>query len=111
MSIAPRVSTGSIAWINHDTGVIEVTAPTDKGNSGGPVVNSEAAVVGIIVYAREGAVSEAYYVLSMERLSEALSDAGIPYGVHYPWESRWVITIALGVALPIAIIFLGGGRR
>lgn len=83
MSISPRVATGTIAWINPKFPVAELDVSTDAGNSGGPVVNAETgAVVGMIVYARKGVVSEGYYMLRADAIAQAIKQAGLTYHVR-----------------------------
>ena len=113
MSVAPRVAQGQVVWLNYETHRLEITAKVDKGNSGGPVINSDGAVVGLVSYARTGAVSELYYIVGMDGIAKVLDSAGIHYGVHHKWESPRLIAVAVAAFLPLIGYILGmrkGGR-
>ena len=113
MSISPRVATGTIAWINPEFPVAELDVSTDAGNSGGPVVNAETgAVVGMIIYARKGIVSEGYYMLRADAIAEALKEAGLGYRVRYDLRPYLVgVSIALQLAMIVAMIAYAGRGR
>jgi len=82
MSTTPRVASGSVSWLHPDRPVFQFDIPTDAGNSGGPVVSKETGgVVGIVVYARPGVVSEGYFGLRMDAVAEFLDQHGIEYRV------------------------------
>ncbi|BBC20930.1 hypothetical protein [Aeropyrum globular virus 1] len=109
-STAPRVAEASIAWISPDRAVMELEGETDKGNSGGPVVSLESGgVVGIIVYAREGAVSTSIYALRMDALAPFLDS----YNVEYEVAGRPpLLLLGLGLlgALGLALVLSRGVR-
>ena len=82
LSRYPRISDGIITWLNLDGRTAEFSAPTDAGNSGGPVIDKRSGgVVGIVVYARPGVVSTGYYVLRADVIAQHLDEWGIPYRV------------------------------
>jgi len=113
MSISPRVASGTISWISPDPShpVAEIDVSTDAGNSGGPVVKAGVSgVVGIIVYARKGVVSEGYYILRSDAIAEELREAGIGFKVRY--DLRPILAGIGLVALVIGIIAIVlGGKR
>ncbi len=113
MSIAPRASVGVVTWINYETHRIEVSASTDKGNSGGPVVDNDGAVIGIVSYARTGVVSDSYYIVAMDGIAKVLEEAGIDYGVHHAWESRVALLALSSAAVPVLYFLAGmwGGKH
>lgn len=112
MSISPRANEGRVVWLSPNGLHAEISAYTDKGNSGGPVVNSDGHVTGIIVYARPGAVSSSYYMLTAPAIADFLDGAGVEYSVAQWWESRPFLVLALGGLAPLGLVlFLGGGRR
>jgi len=112
MSIAPRASEGKVAWINPLRAIAEITAKTDKGNSGGPVVNEDGNLVGIIVYARPGAVDNSIYMLTVDGVAGFLNTNNIEYSTADPWSSS-VFKLALaGIIIPFfVLVYLRGGRR
>lgn len=82
MSEIPRVNRVTVAWINPEKKVFEFSPGTDAGNSGGPIIGIEQnGVVGIVIYARHGVVSEGYYGLRMDGLVQFLDRQGIEYRV------------------------------
>ncbi len=111
VSMSPRVSPGRVLWLSPVRPVAEVSAPTDAGNSGGPVVNGEGDVAGVIIYARHGVVSEGYYMLTAPAIHGALEEWGVPHRVDTAWDSPWVL---LGLGVPAAaagIAYVWGGRN
>ena len=110
MSISPRVATGTIAWINPSFPVAELDVSTDAGNSGGPVVNAETGgVVGMIIYARKGIVSEGYYMLRADAIAQAIKAAGVGYKVRYDLRPYLLgAAIALQLAMLVAMIAYAG---
>ena len=82
MSRNPRVSLASVSWIHDAKPLFEFTPGTDKGNSGGPVVSAEdGGVVGLVVYARPGAVNTGFYGLRMDYVAQFLDQHNIEYEV------------------------------
>ncbi len=104
MSISPRVSEGIITWLSPTSPVAELDVSTDAGNSGGPVVHAESGgVVGMIIYARKGVVSEGYYMLRADAIAEALKEAGVGYRVRYDLRPYLI-----GVAVAIQLVLIAG---
>lgn len=82
MSKIPRVQKASVTWINPDRKVFEFSPGTDAGNSGGPIVSvKNGGVVGIVIYARSGVVSEGFYGLRMDGIAQFLSENHVKYQV------------------------------
>ena len=77
----PRVNKIVVTWINPDKQVFEFSPGTDSGNSGGPIVSDRGGVLGIVVYARKGVVSEGYYGLRADALAEFFQENSIEYSV------------------------------
>ena len=108
----PRVAEAVVAWFHPSKPILEFQGPTDAGNSGGPLVSERlGGVVGIVLYAREGVVSESFYALRMDAVARALDQAGIEYEVvGDPWELALAILV-LGVGLVSAVMLLASVRR
>ena len=112
MSIAPRVSEGKVAWINPIRSVAEITAQTDKGNSGGPVVDENGNVVGLISYARPGAVDNPIYMVTVDGIAGFLDQHGLEYKTAGLMDSRLFKLAIAGIFLPLAgVLYLRGGKR
>lgn len=112
MSIAPRISEGKVAWINPIRSVAEITAQTDKGNSGGPVVNEDGDVVGLISYARPGAVDNPIYMVTVDGLAKFLDSNNIEYKTASIAGSKMFRLALVGIFIPLAgVLYLRGGRR
>lgn len=112
MSIAPRVSPGEVVWINPVRSTAEVSAKTDKGNSGGPVVNEDGDLVGVIVYARPGAVDNSIYMVTVDGIAGFLDQHGLEYKTAGLMDSRLFKLAVAGIFVPLAgIVYLRGGRR
>lgn len=79
LSNNPRCAKGTISWIDVDKGIAEITAHTDAGNSGGPVVNAGGEVVGIVTFAIIGKASTLYFITINSEIQEILNSAGVPY--------------------------------
>ncbi|MEB3861471.1 MAG: serine protease [Desulfurococcales archaeon] len=112
MSIAPRVSPGEVVWINPVRSTAEISAKTDKGNSGGPVVNEDGDLVGVIVYARPGAVDNSIYMLTVDGVAGFLDQYNLEYETASLTDSRLFRLALVGIFAPLAgILYLRGGRR
>lgn len=79
MSSNPRVAEGIVAWVYPDRQLFEFQAPTDAGNSGGPIVDVSGNVVGLVSFALEGRAATMYYGTCVSAIKEALSRAGVRY--------------------------------
>lgn len=112
MSAAPRVASGTISWISPTHPVAEIDVATDAGNSGGPVLKDEVgAVVGMIVYARKGVVSEGFYILRADAIALALKEAGIDYKVRYDLRPMLAGVGLAALVIGVLAVALLGGRR
>lgn len=106
MSRIPRVQKASVTWINPDRQVFEFSPGTDAGNSGGPVISVESGgVVGIVVYARSGVVSEGFYGLRMDGLVQFLDEHNIRYSVV--GEHSVLLYTGIGVVALLGLIVVG----
>ncbi len=112
MSRNPRVASGTVSWLHPERPIFQFDIPTDAGNSGGPVVSKESGgVVGLVVYARPGIVSEGYFGLRMDYVAQFLDSHGIPYRVAGGGAPAWLLGLGLGLALALAFLAFWGGRH
>ena len=81
MSALPRATSGIISWIYPDKDLIEFSGATDAGNSGGPIVLQDGAVVGLVSFAIKGEVSSTYYGTDVNAIKTALKEAHVSYKV------------------------------
>ena len=79
MSANPRGAEGMITWIDYEAQLAEIQASIDQGNSGGPVVSSSGAVVGLVSFAMQGEVGTMYFVTTCDAIRSALTKAGASY--------------------------------
>ena len=110
MSKQPRVASGTISWLSTIKPIFQFDTATDAGNSGGPVVSKEnGGVVGLVVYARSGVVSEGYFGLRMDYVAQFLDSNGVSYRVAGdPGLGLLGVGLVLGLVL---VMFMWGGRR
>jgi len=112
MSANPRVTQGIISWEYPDKQLFEFSAPTDAGNSGGPIVTESGAVVGLVSFALEGKVTNMYYGSDVNAIKDALSRVGIKYksamldtiGSSITSSSSirpWLIAVVLGIGASV----------
>ena len=110
MSKIPRVQKASVTWINPEKRIFEFSPGTDAGNSGGPIVSVEnGGVVGIVIYARPGVVSEGYYGLRMDGLAQFLDKNGIEYKVA--GGGSWLPYLGLGLLVALGFLVLSGKAK
>ncbi len=110
MSIAPRMAYGHIAWIAPDKPVAEIDVPTDAGNSGGPVVDEDGAVVGIVSHALMGVASTGYYITTSDAVRDALVKVGVEprYADGFNWP---LFAAGAGAAVALLLVALVRGGR
>lgn len=110
MSKQPRVASGSVSWLSTIKPIFEFDVATDAGNSGGPVVSKESGgVVGLVIYARPGVVSDGYFGLRMDYVAQFLDSNGVSYRVAGgPGWGLLGVGLVLGLVLVLAV---RGGRR
>ena len=116
----PRIAKGFSAWYNHNYHLIEFQATTDAGNSGGPVIYSNGAVVGLVSFALTGKAGVLYFASDADAIRAALDKAGVHYETMEPPAEEaaninsvgdlstgnrqfWVTTIALSAIISIAV--------
>ena len=83
-SETPRIARGFSAWYRPELQLLEFQATTDAGNSGGPVVYSNGAVVGIVSFAMQGKVGVMYFATTSEALQKDLALAQVDYETMEP---------------------------
>ncbi len=81
MSANPRVAEGIVAWGYPDRQLFEFQASTDQGNSGGPIVDAQGNVVGLVSFALQGTAANMYYGTSVSAIKALLQRAGVNYRV------------------------------
>ena len=105
MSKIPRVASGTIAWLHPDKPIFQFDTATDAGNSGGPIVSKESGgVVGLVVYARPGVVSEGYFGLRMDFVASFLDENGVSYRVSGGPGLAWAGVGALGALVLVFVL-------
>ena len=99
------VDSGSGALSGH---LIQHNAAINSGNSGGPLVDVNGAVVGINTYTFHGgsqAVSNSFYALRIKYAKDALDSLDIPYDVYKERSgSGGVSPVVIGVIAAVAVI-------
>lgn len=78
LSSLPRVYPTIVSWFDPRTHIYEI-GRTDAGNSGGPVVSPNGAVVGIVNFALPGAATELFFGSSIYWVKYALRQAGVTW--------------------------------
>lgn len=89
--------------------LIQSTASINGGNSGGPLVDENGAVVGINTYTYHGgsqSVSNAYYALRIQYAKDALDSLGIKYGVYTGGSAVVIVLVILVIAAAIVAVVL-----
>jgi len=106
MSSNPRIAEGIIAWVYPDKQLFEFQASTDAGNSGGPIVDENGNVLGIVSFAMPGEITYLFYGTSVSAIKEALSKVGVKYRVGL---SSTLTTTSASVLQPAVIAAVVGG--
>nr|WP_325184323.1 trypsin-like peptidase domain-containing protein [uncultured Oscillibacter sp.] len=105
------VDTNSGALTGH---LIQHNAIINGGNSGGPLLDENGAVVGINTYTYHGgsqAVSNSYYALRIKYAKDALDSLGIHYDVYKAGLSPAVLVIIAAAAAAAAAVILAAVLR
>ena len=111
MSKIPRVQKASVTWINPDKKVFEFSPGTDAGNSGGPIVSvKNGGVVGIVIYARSGVVSEGFYGLRMDGIAQFLNANHVHYKVAGSNARKVAEWIGVGALVILLGLIITGGK-
>ena len=125
MSSNPRICEGIVAWVYPDKSLFEFSAATDAGNSGGPIVDSNGNVLGLVSFAMPGKVTYLFYGTSIDAIKAALEKCGVKYRVGLGAllqvaTPKAILTptvisavVAGGIALVISLMVIGmkRGRR
>ncbi len=125
MSANPRISMGIVAWYDHERKLFEISAAVDAGNSGGPIVDSNGNVVGLVSFALKGPAATLYYASSVEAIKLLLEQNNINYkvdlvgAVKYDlpeplWSNVFYIALGAGISAIVTIIVMSivrGKRR
>jgi len=117
MSANPRGAQGMITWIDYDAMLAEIQAPIDQGNSGGPVISSSGAVVGLVSFAMQGKVGSLYFISTCDAIREALQRARASYQLDTSFvslaeeEGGNVMLAAFAGALAGAFMIMLAGVR
>lgn len=118
------ITTGSISRLVKQTGTLTPYVQTDaiisQGNSGGPLVNADGAVLGVNVMGvttnYENNSREVYYAVSTEQVISLLNRNGVPYKPYQEKkalsEQTLIIAGAIAAAVLVAVVLvLVLGRR
>jgi len=81
VSSNPRVTLGIVAWVDNAKELFEFSAATDAGNSGGPIVDYDGNVIGLVSFAMKGEAATMYYGSSVDAIKNDLRQAGVSYSV------------------------------
>ncbi len=112
MSRNPRAAFGDVTWIGSDHRLFEIGTYTDAGNSGGPVVNDEGAVIGIVSFALPGRTTYLYFATSSKAIINALEHAHVPYTLarsKLSFVDDIARQVAWSIAAPIIVPLALGG--
>ncbi len=87
--------------------LIQSTASINGGNSGGPLIDENGAVVGINTYTYHGGsdtITNAYYALRIRYAKDALDSLGIEYDVYAPGSNTPLIVAAVVIAVLVVAV-------
>ena len=124
MSSRPRIAMGIVAWVDEEKGIFELSATVDAGNSGGPVLDSNGNVVGLVSFALKGPAGTMYYATSLNRIKSFLEQQNISYKLDLVGAAKYDLpqplysnifytALGAGVSAIVTIIILSivRGRR
>ncbi len=79
ISANPRVARGLATWVDNYKGLVELGTYVDAGNSGGPVIDDNGDVVGLVTFALPGEAATMYFATSAQAVINLCDEYGIPY--------------------------------
>ena len=115
----PRISEGIVSWVYDKKGIFEFDAPTDQGNSGGPIIASDGTVLGLVSFALKGNAATMYYATASPAIIQVLNNAGVNYKTMLAAETQTqptamniiVISGAAGALTALMVVMSRKGGR
>lgn len=101
----PSSVSGNVGQLDNSR-YIQHTAAVNHGNSGGPLIDQNGAVVGVntVIYqSEEYAETTAYYALRIQYAKDALDALGIHYDVYQPGPGP-LLFVGIGAAVLAVIV-------
>jgi len=122
MSWNPRISMGIVAWYDSNRNLFEMSAAVDAGNSGGPVLDSNGNVVGLVSFALKGPAATLYYASSVDAIKQLLEQNNINYKIDLTgtaeydlpqplWSNIFYTALGAGISAIVTIVVLSLVRR
>ena len=112
MSTNPRIFYFKVPWYDGSIGLLEI-GYTDKGNSGGPVVDSNGNAIGLVSFALKTGVQYLFFATSSEKLVVWLQDNNIdvdeaePVDISDSSVETMLTATAGSVALAASLVAVG----